>query len=65
MAKTIRCESKNGYRGTLERREMTVVDAMGRLKFHTYASTCYTEKDLKDFVDGFPEFLEMMKGDDY
>ncbi len=62
MAKVYRYESKNGYRGTLEGIEMTVVDAMGRLKFHTYASNCRTEKDLKDFVEGFPEFLELMKG---
>ena len=62
--KTIRYESKNGYRGTLEGTEMTVVDAMGRLKFHTRASNCRTEKDLRQFVDEFPEFLELMKGGD-
>jgi len=62
MAKTIRYESKNGYRGTLEGTEMIVIDAMGRLKFHTYASNCRTEKDLRQFVDEFPKFLEMMRG---
>lgn len=62
MAKTIRYESKNGYRGTLEGTELAVIDANSRLKFHTYASNCRTEKDLRQFVDEFPEFLELMKG---
>lgn len=60
MAKIIRYESENGYRGTLEGIEMTVVDARSRLRFHTCASNCRTEKDLKQFVDEFPEFLEML-----
>lgn len=60
MAKIIRYESENGYRGILEGIEMTVVDARSRLRFHTFASSCRTEKDLKQFVDDFPEFLKMM-----
>ena len=55
MAKTIRYESKNGYRGTLEGTELTVIDAKSRLKFHTYASNCRTQKDLKQFVDDLVE----------
>ena len=62
MAKTIRYESKNGYRGTLEGTELTVIDAKSRLKFHTYASNCRTQKDLKQFVDDFPELLELFSG---
>jgi hypothetical protein len=60
MAKVIKYESENGYRGILEGIELTVSDRKGKMRFHTCASNCRTEKDLKQFVDEFPEFLKMM-----
>ena len=43
--------------------EMTIRDGAGRLVFHTYNTGCRTEQDMRDFVDGFPEFLKMMGGE--
>ena len=62
MAKTIEYTSPNGYRGVMENKEVTIRDSEGRLRFHTYVTAFQTEKDLRQFVDEFPEFLELMKG---
>ena len=62
MAKTIEYTSQNGYTGVMENKEVTIRDSDGRLRFHTYVTAFQTEKDLRQFVDEFPEFLEMMKG---
>ena len=60
--KTIRYKSKNGYNGMLYGRELKITDSEGHTKFHTYASNCKTQKDLKQFVDDFPELLELFSG---
>ena len=62
MAKTIEYTSPNGYTGVMENKEVTIRDSEGRLRFHTYVTAFQTEKDLRQFVDEFPEFLELMKG---
>ena len=62
MAKTIEYTSQNGYTGVMENKEVTIRDSDGRLRFHTYVTAFQTEKDLRQFVDEFPEFLELMKG---
>ena len=62
MKKTIRYESDNGYYGVMEGKEVTIRDSEGRLRFHTFVTAFQTEKDLRQFVDEFPEFLEMMNG---
>lgn len=62
MAKTIEYTSQNGYTGVMENKEVTIRDSEGRLRFHTFVTAFQTEKDLRQFVDEFPEFLEMMKG---
>ena len=55
-------ESKNGFRGELDGIEMIIRDKDNLLRFHTYSSGYKTQKELKQFVDEFPEFLELMKG---
>ena len=62
MAKTIEYTSQNGYTGVMENKEVTIRDSDGRLRFHTYVTAFQTEKDLRQFVDEFPEFLELMRG---
>lgn len=62
MAKTIEYTSQNGYTGVMENKEVTIRDSDGRLRFHTFVTAFQTEKDLRQFVDEFPEFLELMKG---
>ena len=62
MAKVIEYTSQNGYTGVMENKEVTIRDSEGRLRFHTFVTAFQTEKDLRQFVDEFPEFLELMKG---
>lgn len=62
MAKVIEYTSPNGYTGVMENKEVTIRDSEGRLRFHTFVTAFQTEKDLRQFVDEFPEFLELMRG---
>lgn len=62
MAKTIEYTSPNGYTCTMYGLEVTIRDAEGSVRFHTFSAAFRSEKDMRQFTDEFPEFLELMKG---
>lgn len=61
--KVITYESENGYSGKLYgESSMSIYDKNGKEVFHTKYRNALTEEDLKEEVDGFPAFMELLKG---
>lgn len=61
MDKTIKYTSPNGYTGVMGGvASMAIFDKDGKEVFHTGFRNMNTEEELKEFVDGFPEFMEML-----
>lgn len=61
MDKTIKYTSPNGYTGVMGGvSSMAVYDKNGKEVFHTGFRNIDTEEELKKYVDGFPEFREML-----
>lgn len=64
----IRYTSENGYTGTMkkgnffgmEHWDFTVCNQSGKMVFHATLSSPYSEEELKNEVDEFPETLEML-----
>ena len=62
MADGIKYTSENGYTGAMYgKSSFAIYDKDGKEVFHTKSRSFNTEKELKKQVDGFPEFLEMLK----
>ena len=54
--------SPNGYRGVLYgKSSMAVYDKNGVERMHTGSRCINTLEELKEFVDGFEEFLESLE----
>ena len=61
MSNTIKYTSPNGYTGVMGGvSSMAVYDKDGKEAFHTGFRSLNTEEELKEFVDSFPEFMEML-----
>lgn len=55
-------ESENGYTGKLYgESSMSIFDADGNEVMHTGSRTPNTLEELKEVVDGYPAFIEMLK----
>lgn len=53
---TIKYESENGYTGMIYgESSMRIIDPYGKEVLHTGFRTISTEKELKEFVDDFPD----------
>ena len=62
MNKIIDYTSPNGYRGVMYgNSSMAVYDKNGVECLHTSSRTPNTLEELKEFVDGFEEFLESLE----
>jgi len=62
MDKIIDYTGENGYRGVLYgKTSMAVYDRNGVEHFHTGSRGINTLEELKEFVDGFEEFLERLE----
>lgn len=61
--KIIQYVSDNGYVGTYYAKSSLIVrDKNGEERFHTHRRSIDTYFELKEFVDTFPEFMEMLIG---
>lgn len=61
MSEAIRYTSPNGYTGILGGTSTFVIlDSIGREVFHTGFRSINTLEELKERVDGFPEFLKSL-----
>ena len=62
MNKIIDYTSPNGYRGVMYgKSSMVIYDSNGVERLHTSSRTPNTLEELKEFVDGFEEFLESLE----
>jgi hypothetical protein len=62
MTKDIGYTSENGYTGVMYgKSSFAIYDKDGKEVLHTVSRAFNTEEELKKQVDGFPEFLEMLK----
>jgi hypothetical protein len=64
MKKVVAIHHDNGYTGIMYGESSLVVKdtATGREIFHTGFRNINTEAELMDFLDSFPEFLELLDG---
>jgi hypothetical protein len=61
-AQIIKYTSENGYTGVMYgKSSFAIYDKDGKEVLHTGSRAFNTEEELKKQVDGFPEFLEMLK----
>ena len=59
----IKYTSSNGYTGRLYgKSSLTVIDEVGKERFHTGRRGIDTYLELKEFIDTFPEFMERLRG---
>lgn len=59
---TIKYESDNGYMGVLYgKSSLAIYDKTGNEVFHTGFRTINTQEELKNQVDEFPRFYEMLQ----
>lgn len=64
MDKIIDYTGENGYRGVLYgKSSMAVYDKNGVERMHTGSRGINTLEELKEFVEGFEEFFEMLEED--
>ena len=62
MTNDIGYTSENGYTGVMYgKSSFAIYDKDGKEVLHTGSRAFNTEEELKKQVDGFPEFLEMLK----
>lgn len=62
MDKIIDYTGENGYRGVMYgKSSMVIYDRNGVECLHTSSRTPNTLEELKEFVDGFEEFLERLE----
>ena len=62
MNKIIDYTSTNGYRGVLYgKSSMAVYDKNGVERMHTVSRGINTMEELKEFVDGFDEFIKILE----
>lgn len=53
--------SENGFQGRLVGSAITIADANGSIVYHNSNSDLRTIKHLKEFVDTFPDHLDLIK----
>lgn len=62
MSNVIDYTGENGYRGVMYgKSSMAVYDKNGVERMHTGSRGINTLEELKEFVDGFEEFLEKLE----
>lgn len=54
--------SKNGFTGILYGKSSLSIMYGDHEAFHTYSSNIHNLKELKEFVDNWPEFIRTLRG---